>query len=147
MSMTLEAAITRFKEAPFMQHLGITPTRVEDGVLHADMKVKPWMLQATGVCHAGIVTALGDHVAAASARLASGVEHSLVTIELKSNFMRPAVGKKLRAEGVPVKVGRTLMFAESLIFAVDDGGDEELCAKVHVTVFGGKTDRPQSRRD
>jgi uncharacterized protein (TIGR00369 family) len=143
MAMSLDAAIARFKEAPFMQHLGITPTRVEDDVLHADMKVKPWMLQATGVCHAGIVTALGDHVAAASARLASDVKHSLVTIELKSNFMRPAIGTSLRAEGRPVKLGRTLMFAESLIFAVGDGGDEQLCAKVFVTVYGGKTGKRQ----
>lgn len=127
-----------------MQHLGVTPTRVEDGVLHADMKVKPWMLQATGVCHAGVVTALGDHVAAASARLASGVEHSLVTIELKSNFLRPAFGESLRAEGRPVKLGKTLMFAEALIFAVGDGGREKLCAKVYVTVYGGKTSKRQS---
>lgn len=135
--MTLEVAKEIFAEAPFIQHLGLEPTAYDGEVLTACATIEPWMKQATGVCHAGVVTAVGDHVAAAATRLAAGFEYSLVTIELKSNFLRPATGVCLRAEGRPIKLGRTILVGEARVYAIAEDGSEHLCTQVQVTVFGG----------
>ena len=129
----LETARTFFSSAPFMVDLGITPTAVSDGRCETEMVLLRRHLQHTGQCHAGVVTSLADHTAGAAAQTLLSGRAVAITAELKISLLRPAQGDKLVCIGVVIKPGRTLIFAESEVFAVT-GGQRTLVAKLSATL-------------
>ncbi len=129
----LETAQTFFASAPFMVDLGIAPTAVSPGRGETEMALLPRHLQHTGQCHAGVVTSLADHTAGAAAQSVIRGEGIAITAELKISLLRPAQGDKLVCVGVVVKPGRSLIFAESEVFAVT-GEQRTLVAKLSATL-------------
>ena len=57
----------------------------------------------------------------------------VLTAEFKINLLRPALGDRLRCRATVLKAGRTLIVAESEVYAVRDG-KEKLVAKATVTL-------------
>jgi acyl-coenzyme A thioesterase PaaI-like protein len=56
-----------------------------------------------------------------------------ITAELKMSLLRPAQGDRLVCTGVVIKPGRTLIFAESEVFAIT-GERRTLVAKLSATL-------------
>ena len=56
-----------FRDAPFMGHLGVSLDGLGAGWCEASLPVQHWQTQQTGVVHAGVIAALGDHCAGAAA--------------------------------------------------------------------------------
>ena len=129
----LETARSFFSSAPFMVDLGIVPTAVSPGRCETEMALLPRHLQHTGQCHAGVVTSLADHTAGAAAQTVVEGSGVAITAELKISLLRPAQGDRLVCTGVVVKPGRTLIFAESEVFAIT-GGQRTLVAKLSATL-------------
>ena len=129
----LETVRTFFAKAPFMVDLGIAPTAVSEGRCETEMALLPRHLQHTGQCHAGVVTSLADHTAGAAAQTMVPGNGVAITAELKISLLRPAQGDKLVCTGVVIKPGRTLIFAESEVFAVI-GEQRTLVAKLSATL-------------
>lgn len=130
----MKKAIERgFRDAPFVEHLGIELEDLGEGWCEAGLALKGWHLQQTRVAHAGVVTTLADHCAgaAASTQLAEG-EH-VVSIEFKINFLRGAKGDRLRCRAEVLKGGRTLVVVESQVFA-EAAGRRTLIAKLTATM-------------
>lgn len=108
---------------PFVQALGFELLRFEDG--HAEIAVTPRdeHLNSWSVVHGGVTMTLLDVVMAHAARSvghdgapgASGV----VTVEMKTTFMRPGVGR-LVGKGRLLHRTPTLAFCEGSVFG--DGG-------------------------
>lgn len=130
----LEFAQHIFDRAPFIERLGCQIERADATGVIARMRLQPWMLQATGVGHAGVVTALGDHTAACAARIAMRGQDTLVSIQLETRLMRPAVGTHLEAHGRLIKPGRRVSFAVADIYAVSADGQKKQCASFSVTL-------------
>ena len=129
----LETARIFFASAPFMVDLGIVPTAVSEGRCETAMVLLPRHLQHTGQCHAGVVTSLADHTAGAAAQTLVKGGGVALTAELKISLLRPAQGDRLVCIGVVIKPGRTLIFAESEVFAVT-GEQRTLVAKLSATL-------------
>ncbi len=129
----LEAARSFFSSAPFMVELGVAPTAVSEGRCETEMVLLARHLQHTGQCHAGVVTALADHTAGAAAQTLVKGGGVAITAELKISLLRPAQGDRLVCIGVVIKPGRTLIFAESEVFAVS-GEQRTLVAKLSATL-------------
>jgi len=58
---------------------------------------------------------------------------TVLTVEFKINFLRPALGDRLRCRSAILRQGRTLHVAESEVYARRDG-NEKLVAKAMVTL-------------
>lgn len=123
-----------FDRAPFMDRLGAQVTAASPGEVTAELRLQSWMTQATGVAHAGIVTALADHAAACAARTASEGDETFVSIQVQTSLVRPAAGPLLRAVGRAVKNGQRVSFASAEVFS---GTDEamKLCATFTVSLI------------
>lgn len=128
---------------PFMQLLGVTLGEVGEGRVELLCDLKPELTQHGGVAHGGVIGALADNAAGAAAGTLTLPEKVTVTAEYKINFVAPGAGVRLRAVGQVIKPGKTLIAAESRVYAVAAGGDETLCAialasMVPVPMPGGK---------
>src|SRR4051812_9875828 len=129
----LESVRSFFTRAPFMVDLGVVPTAVSEGRCETEMVLQERHLQHTGQVHAGVVTAMADHTAGAAAQSVVRGGGLAITAELKTTLLRPAIGSRLVCVGTVLKAGRTLIFAESDVFAVL-GEQRTLVAKLSATL-------------
>jgi uncharacterized protein (TIGR00369 family) len=104
---------------PFAQFLGFTLERIGDGESELHYTARPEHLNTHGVTHGGASMTLMDVAMAAAARSVD-FELGVVTIEMKTSFMRPANGK-LIARGKLLHRTRSMAFVEATI--LDEGGD------------------------
>ena len=103
---------------PFVEHLGFQLTRFEGGESEIVYEPREEHLNSFGVVHGGASMTLQDVSMATAAR---SVEPSMgvVTIEMKTTFMRAAQGR-LTARGRLIHRTATLAFTESTVY--DEAG-------------------------
>jgi uncharacterized protein (TIGR00369 family) len=111
---------------PFVEHLGFTLEKFEGGQSELHYAPKPEHLNSFDVTHGGAVMALQDVVMATAARSVEP-DMGVVTIEMKTSFMRPAkvaAGQALKATGQLLHRTRSMAFTEGKVFDADG----QLCA-------------------
>lgn len=111
---------------PFVEHLGITLEAFDGGASVLHFPVRPEHLNSFDVAHGGAVMTFMDVVMAAAARSVDK-DMGVVTIEMKTSFMRPAkvaTGDSLVGRGVLQHRTRHLAFTEGRIY----NAEGELCA-------------------
>ena len=105
-------------DIPFVQALGMQLWRFDSGVAEISLDVKPEMLNSWQVAHGGVVMTLLDVVMAHAARsVRDAADHGtpgIVTIEMKTSFMRPATGR-LVATGQLLQGTRSMAFCEGSV--------------------------------
>lgn len=107
---------------PFVDHLGFTLHRMEDGESELRFEARPEHLNTFDVTHGGASMTLLDVTMAVAARSLQP-EMGCVTIEMKTSFMQPARGP-LVAKGVVLHRTRSMAYTEAKVF--DDSG--RLCS-------------------
>jgi len=113
-------------DIPFVHHLGITLEKFEGGHSELHYAPKPEHLNSFVVTHGGAVMTLLD-VAMATAARSVQPELGVVTIEMKTTFMRPAKvtpGDTLVARAELQHRTRSMAFTEGRVY--DAAG--QLCA-------------------
>lgn len=134
-----------FDRTPFMRHLGLELVSASEEQVIARLELKPWMLQQTGVAHAGIITAIADHTAACAARVNSAPDETFVSIDLHASLLRPAAGPILRIVGKPVRIGRRIAFASAEVFSGDENVKKQ-CASFQVSLINAPESLPLTTR-
>ena len=109
-------------EIPFVTHLGFELELFEGGESILCYTPKPEHLNSFAVTHGGAVLALLDVTMATTARSVQK-DMGVVTIEMKTSFMRPAPGdgSKLTAKGRLMHRTATLAFTEATLYNVEGG--------------------------
>jgi uncharacterized protein (TIGR00369 family) len=107
---------------PFVDHLGFTLMRFEDGQSELHYTPKPEHLNSFSVTHGGATMTLLDVTMATAAR-STQPEMGAVTIEMKTSFMQAAKGP-LVARGRVLQRTATLAFTEAHLY----DAQERLCA-------------------
>ena len=115
---------------PFSKVLGAEITRFDYGAVELEMPVRADLLQQHGFVHGGAVAALADMGLAFAGGSVLG---NVVSVEMKINWVRPAVGEKLVAHGEAQYKGKTQAVTHCKIFAVKDG-EEKICAIAQGTI-------------
>jgi uncharacterized protein (TIGR00369 family) len=130
-------------EIPFVQHLGFELHLFEEGQSELRYTPKPEHLNSFSVTHGGASMTLLDVTMATAARSVNK-DMGVVTIEMKTSFMRPAMGP-LTAKGRLMHRSTTLAFTEATIY--DAKG--RACAHatgtfkyVHRLATGAKSSQP-----
>ncbi|HKC18928.1 MAG TPA: PaaI family thioesterase [Candidatus Dormibacteraeota bacterium] len=107
------AALLAAEPAGWMETLGARITEAAPGRVVLELEAGPQHRHGGGVVQGGVITQIAD--AAMGMSLATfqpdGVWNT--TIELKINFLRPAVSGTLRAVGRVIEMGETLLFSEA----------------------------------
>ena len=99
---------------PFVEHLGFTLERFDNGESEMHYTAKPEHLNSFFVTHGGACMTLMDVTMAAAARSVQP-EMGVVTIEMKTSFMRPAQGP-LVGKGTLLHRTATMAFTEAKIY-------------------------------
>ena len=99
---------------PFVEHLGFTVERFEDGESELRYTARPEHLNSFDVTHGGASMTLLDVTMAVAARSVQR-ETGVVTVEMKTTFMQPARGA-LIAKGRLIHRTRTMAFTEATVF-------------------------------
>jgi len=101
-------------QIPFARHLGFELTRFENGESEIRYTARPEHLNTFDVTHGGACMTLLDISMAAAARSVDP-EVGVVTIEMKTTFMRPSVGP-LAGRGRLMHRTATMAFVEATIY-------------------------------
>lgn len=109
-------------DIPFVHHLGFVLQHFDGGESAITFDPRPEHLNSFGVVHGGACMTLLDVAMAVAARSVAK-ESGIVTIEMKTSFMRPAQGALL-ARGILKHRTATMAFVEATI--VD--ADQRACA-------------------
>ena len=133
MPMTLDELLEFFRQAPYMNDLGVLPTAVGAGQVSTRLTLLPRHGQHTGQTHAGVMTAMADHSMGAAAQTLAPEAHWVVTAELKASVLRPARGEALICEARVLKAGRMLSFTEAEVYA-ESAGQRLLVLKASATM-------------
>lgn len=90
--------------------------------------------QQQGFFHGGIIGAIADTAGgyAALTLLPQGSE--VLTLEYKVNFIRPAAGDRLVAEGTVLRAGRSVCVTRADVF-VEQDGQRRLCAALQQSMM------------
>jgi len=111
---------------PFVEHLGFTLEQFEGGQSELRYAPRPEHLNSFEVTHGGALMTLLDVVMATAARSVAP-EMGVVTIEMKTSFMRPAqvaAGQALVARGQLQHRTRSMAFTEGRVHDAEG----QLCA-------------------
>ena len=112
---------------PFVQQLGFELHSVGDGEAELRLTLAEQHLNSWRVAHGGVVMTLLDvamaHAARSVNKQLADLGPGVVTIEMKTSFMRPGEGD-LRAVGKLLHRSTTMAFCEGSVF----GGDGKICA-------------------
>jgi uncharacterized protein (TIGR00369 family) len=106
--------------APFHRWLGVVVECMDEEGVELSM---PWREEIASDAggqsiHGGILTALVDLVA--DQAIAAKLGRALPTVDLRTDFHRPAPRGRLRGRGAVVQVGRSVVTADAWIY--DEGG-------------------------
>ena len=115
---------------PFSALLGTELTRFETGLAELQLALRDDHRQQHGFAHGGVVAYLADNALAYAGGSTLG---DSVTLEMKINYIRPAIGDRLIARAEVVSSGKTQAVCRCDVFAVRDG-EEKLCAAAQGTI-------------
>ncbi|MDR2156061.1 MAG: PaaI family thioesterase [Burkholderiaceae bacterium] len=116
---------------PFVRLLGFTLEKFEGGESELHFAPRPEHCNSFGVTHGGVLMTLLDVTMATAAR-STQPGSGIVTIEMKTSFMRPAPvapGKPLIGRGRLLHRTRSMAFVEASVFDAEG----QLCAQASGT--------------
>ena len=116
--MTERTPLAFALDIPFVETLGMQLWRFDGGFAEVSLEVRPEMRNSWSVAHGGVVMTLLDVVMAHAARsVRDDTDHGapgIVTIEMKTSFMRPATGR-LMATGHLLHGTKSMAFCEGSV--------------------------------
>ncbi|WP_028603128.1 PaaI family thioesterase [Ottowia thiooxydans] len=127
--MSLEFGAT----IPFVNHLGFTLELYEAGESRLHYAPQPEHCNSFGVAHGGALMTFMDVTMVMAARSSGSSDTGLITIEMKTTFMRPASvsskGEPLVGKGKLLHRTRNMAFVEATIHDAEG----QLCATANGT--------------
>lgn len=135
-----------FERSEIMKLFRAEPTAISEGCFEITVPKQSFMMRPAGVFNGSTIASLVDvssGYAAASVMVPGGY---LTTVELKINYLNPAIGDKLVAKAQIVKNGKRLSVVRSDVFALD-GDKEALVATSLVTLMQLGTKNSETQID
>jgi uncharacterized protein (TIGR00369 family) len=105
----------------FLQFMGMTLEELKNGYARFSLRVTQDFMQGDGVMQGGLIVAMADEAMAHAIMTVLKPNENIVTVELKNNFIAPAIRGTLFAEATVFRKGRSLVIADCLV--TDDNGE------------------------
>lgn len=104
----------------FMQDVGFEFETIEIGYVETSLMLKEKHLQQMGFVHGGVTATMADISTGFAAFTLVDKNESVVTVDLKVNYINPGKGEKLIAKAQVYKAGSKLIFCKTEIFVVNN---------------------------
>lgn len=101
--------------SPFWDYIGMKEVESKDGVSVIELPVKVDITQRRGSVHGGVLATLVDAAIGSAVRSLLNEGEQSATVELKLNYIRPALGSKLIGKGKIINKGKNLVIGEAEI--------------------------------
>lgn len=121
------------RHIPFVETLGFELWQFGGGTAELRLNTQPGQMNSHGIAHGGVVMTLLDVAMAHAARsayvasAAGGDDPGVVTIEMKTSFMRPTRG---------VLIARGKLLHQTASFAFTEGGIYDDAGHLHAHATG-----------
>lgn len=116
----------------FTNWLDVEPLKVWEGESELLLELRPEMTQHHGFAHGAIVGLMADN---ACAWAGASVAGDVVTGGYSINFLRPALGERLRSKGQVIKPGKRQVVVKADVWAESDGADPVHVATAQATII------------
>ncbi|MBI5582805.1 MAG: PaaI family thioesterase [Deltaproteobacteria bacterium] len=102
--------------SPFAEKLGIEVSQFDPGAAQCELAIKKYMLNKHASVHGGVIYSLADVAmgVALYARL-NRPKQQCATIEIKMNYLRPALGDRLVCKARVLQQGKSIAVVEAEI--------------------------------
>ena len=102
--------------SPFPAHMAMRLISIEPDRAVLELEADRRHLQAYGIVHGGVLATLIDTATFWAVFLKIQEDAGLVNIDLKLNYLEPVVAGRLRAEGLAIRPGRSISYAEARVW-------------------------------
>ena len=119
-----------------MKTIGARLRHVSPGAVEIELPLSPEVSQQAGIAHGAALVAIADSAMGYAAFSLMPPGADTATIELKINYLAPAVGDRMVARGRVVKIGRRTTVTQAGVFA-ETAGQEKLVGLVTATFING----------
>lgn len=116
-----EVVRASFARQGMMRALGARMGEVAPGRVSIELPYGEVVGQQQGLFHGGAIGAIGDIAGGYAALSLTPAGSEVVTVEYKINFIRPAKGTLLRAEGHVLRAGKSLTIARIDVSVIEGG--------------------------
>ena len=123
-----------FKRSEIMKLFRGEANIISEGNFEITVSKQPFMMRPAGIFNGSTIASLVDVSSGYAAVSATGSDSYFTTVELKINYLSPAMGEKLTAKAKVIKNGKRLSVVRSDIFAVQ-GNVEVLTATSLITLM------------
>ena len=107
--------------SPFLSHISIRLLQLEFDRAEIEIDLGQEHLQPYGKVHGGVIASMIDTATFWAGFMRIDENAAMVNVDLKLNYIKPAVSGRLRAEGRAIYNGKTVSYTEARVF--DDAGD------------------------
>jgi uncharacterized protein (TIGR00369 family) len=116
----IEELITLVERSPYPFHMKMRLNSIGLNVAEMELDLAQCHLQPFGIVHGGVLATLIDSATFWAAFLCLPADAGLVNVDLKLNYLKPAVKGRLITRGRCIQAGRTLSYAEAAV--TDESG-------------------------
>jgi len=129
-----------FNAQALMATLGARLVHVEEGEVHILLPFADSLTQQHGYAHAGAITSVVDSACGYAALTKAPVDHEVVSVEFKVNFLRPALGRQFLAIGKVRTAGRLITVCTGEVHATSEEADSKVVAIMQATMMNVRRD-------
>jgi len=128
-----EAIARSFAQQGLMQALGARLARIESGHVTIVVPYSDRVSQQHGLFHGAVIGAIGDSAGGYAALTQMPAGSEVVTVEYKVNFVRPAKGREMIADGTVLRSGKSITVGRVDVHVADEAGTRTLVAVLQAT--------------
>lgn len=126
----------QFIAEPAYQHVGMNLVGISYGHCTAEVPINCSLLHHRGAVQGGILAMIADATAGYAALAVVEDDEpaaDMATLEFKTSFFEPAVGRTLRCRADALRTSRHIVFCRALVWSHSADGNELLCAEATLT--------------
>lgn len=101
--------------AAFPKHIAFRLAEIGFDTCRVELDVLPQHFQPFGIVHGGVLATLIDTATFWAGFMRLPADAGLVNVDLKLNYLKPALGGLLKAEGRCIRPGRQLSYTEAYV--------------------------------
>lgn len=115
-----------FDRSGLLIHMNASLGEVVPGRVHIHLPYSSSVTQHLGYFHAGATTTIADAAGGFAGITLAPANHTVLSIEFKTNLLAPGQGESLEAIGKVIRAGRTITVTQVDVYALKAGEKKQI---------------------
>jgi uncharacterized protein (TIGR00369 family) len=113
----LQALLTMVNTSDFPAHMRFRLAAIDHDSCRIELDIGKCHFQPFGIVHGGVLATLIDTATFWAGFMRLPADAGLVNVDLKLNYLKPALSGQLLAEGRCIRAGKQLSYTEAYVYA------------------------------